>query len=293
MNKTIKLMGVALLSSTLLAGCIPSFAKKNEDSKPKTEQTAKKARKTVKETPKEDNEVAQVKKDASVFFSAMFAGENKGFSNIYGTNYNQWTDDIIEGSAERFVEEEALEGSEWTVKYWDTPLSPEEVYTLFSETRREMFQEIGDGFEIQDVKIDGDEAIVTVETRTLNAMRIAQVTRSIRTILWGDDAELVIFESDNPDLKKAVVLLNYYLTHGNWDHKFTALDPEFTVVPVTKSRHTFEVRFYKNGRKNWQMDEEDYRNFIGELTAQVDDYDDWENPEDEGYDSSDGDSVSI
>lgn len=257
-----------------LTACSLPFVKNNEVSKNKVEKVADSSK---QEKDVEVTEEAQLEKDLRVLLDSTFAGETKGFTTLYGDPFDRWTDYMYAKSAEKFVVDQEFEPQEdWTMKYLDAELTPEQVYTHFLKTRRKMIQKIGSDYKVKDISIDEDTATVTIETKVLNVQRIALIVRSIRSEIWGDDGELALGLTDDAELKKAVSLLNYYIIYANWSHKFMDLGEEFSAIPVSVSTHEYELRLDRTSRGDWLVSEEDYGNFISETLTTVDDYDDWE-----------------
>lgn len=272
MKKNFYKIGVVFASALLLGACSANNETKDSAKENKTEQTSKKQEKKV-------NVKEEVEKDAEVLLNAVLTRSNTGFSKIYGTTYDKWSDPMISVGVQEYIEENNYKPeSKYTMEYLkgygqDTP---SDVVRNFYETRRDMMKDIKD-FEITNIKVDEDKetAEVTYSSRSINSIAASNnVTNLMLTLFKGNvDSLNKLNQASNADeeIAKLKGLVNLFLFSNVFSGNFLGYEDvatEFAYTPLTTNEYEKTISLEKDKNDNWVISDEDYRSMISDLMNQ-------------------------
>ena len=123
-----------------------------------------------------------------ILIDIMPGKSSNGFSKLYRTNYETWTEtNVFKKQVADTIEEKGFTPEEnYTYKYIEgyDAKAPTQVFSKFLRVRRNMIGKIQD-YKLKDVKVKENEATVTVTLRSVNVHGAEAAVRTLLMSLYG------------------------------------------------------------------------------------------------------------
>ncbi|MGT2906803.1 peptidase [Streptococcus dentiloxodontae] len=260
MKKWLKILGIGLFAMTVLAACSSKSSKSPE-----------------KSNSEKIKEAAQA--DAETLLNTMLGKSSNGFADLYGYNYETWTEDkVFEEQTRDIIEEDGYTPEENYTYYYISGYdaqTPTQVISTFLTTRRDMIAKIQE-YKTVDVEVKNNTATVTFTSRSISGLGVANICRNLLLQLYDNDlGKLGRFNkagASDEDTQKAKNLITYFLFgqtfQGNF-LQFDDIDKEYSYTPLTGDE-TLEKSFKltKDDSGHWTISPDDYKTLVSDLVDQ-------------------------
>ena len=118
----------------------------------------------------------------------MLGKSSNGFSKLYRTNYETWTEtNVFKKQVADTIEEKGFTPeANYTYKYIEgyNAKAPTQVFSKFLRVRRNMIGKIQD-YKLKDVKVKENEATVTFTSRSVSVHGAEAAVRTLLMSLYG------------------------------------------------------------------------------------------------------------
>lgn len=262
-----KLLSYLTVGVLLMTACSPA-AKETRKPSEKKEEVVEQV------TEMSDSIKTSLEKDATTFFNAILTKSDSGFGKLYGDSYEDWTDDtVFPQQVAEMVNDIGLEPEEeYTLVFPndEDALPPTHLLTTFLKLRRDMITDIED-YEIKQVTINGDEAMVTISSRSINATAASRVIYQLAVRGFGSEEafeevdEFLGVERNGDKLKTIIRFYLFNLVYGGELLGYSNIPAQYSYTPQTVAQQEKTVSFTKNKDGKWTVSAKDYRNFISDM----------------------------
>ena len=206
----------------------------------------------------------------------MLGKSSNGFSKLYRTNYETWTEtNVFKKQVADTIEEKGFTPEEnYTYKYIEgyDAKTPTQVLSKFLKVRRNMIGKIQD-YKLKDVKVKGNEATVTFTSRSVSAYGAAAAVRTLLLSLYDDNIDKLDqwnqADKNDEEKGKAKDLASKFLYGENFNGdltQFKDIDKEMSYTPLTGAddlEKTFKLTRDDGG--NWTISVTDYKELVEAL----------------------------
>lgn len=264
MNRRLLKLGAVSATALSLAAC--GLMPKPQQEELRTEQSSPSSSED-KDFVAEGNSEFRAKSDAQKLLGAMLTDNSRGFSRLYGDNYDRWAAAGDDESIKKWIEDTGLTPEEnYKVRAFDADLLPSDIYRAWLEARRDMMRDIPDDFEILSASPKDDTTMtVTAKVHGINTMELAGRVRTAKAQVLSDDWVLIINQTDDAELKKRDQMANFYLLEGMVRNEFADLDSSFAETPITSEPIEVEFDLTLDASGNWVIELEDYKALVSDL----------------------------
>lgn len=206
----------------------------------------------------------------------MLGKSSNGFSKLYRTNYETWTEtNVFKKQVADTIEEKGFTPEEnYTYKYIEgyNAKAPTQVFSKFLRVRRNMIGKIQD-YKLKDVKVKENEATVTFTSRSVSVHGAEAAVRTLLMSLYGINIDKLKHwhQSDKSNDEKGKVkdLTTKFLQGKNFNGdltQFKNIDKELFYTPLTGAdnlERTF--KFTEDNGGNWTISTKDYKELVEAL----------------------------
>lgn len=243
---------ISIFLSVILIGC----------SKKKTEiETVSSHKETITERKN------KVRKDTEALLEALIKGSDDSFKKTYGELYEHWIEDYAYKEAQSTIKEKDytpadVYSSNWLKGY--KTVTPTELEVNYFTIKASLYTNIR-RYEITDIKLNKDKAIVKFKSRDLNERAFNNLTEDMFNNLFKDRFDTILkVNSENQngadenklkDLFKTFIFIHNY--KGSFEGWFD-VTPEQRWIPMTPEETEKTIILTKNNLDNWVISDDDF-----------------------------------
>ncbi|MGT2716726.1 hypothetical protein [Streptococcus respiraculi] len=216
-----------------------------------------------------------VRKDADTLLRSVVTKSDVGFSQLYGTSYDQWTKETIfpDQIAAAIKDNGWTPESKYTYQYAKgfEKLKVAEIIGRFLETRRDNIKDIKE-YKVTDVEVSDDKATVTFVSRQINNTATAAALNTL--YLAVADSTIDVFAALNKaneadsEFKKLHTLVSDFLYYANFSDLLNGdkkIPNRLNETPLTEGTYEITFDLEKDSEGHWVISEQNYKNLISDL----------------------------
>ncbi|MGX6979929.1 hypothetical protein ACWN8V_11910 [Vagococcus elongatus] len=247
--KLIKMLGVLVVLCSV-TGCSPG--KKAVDKKTSPSSFQKIGKKEISSTSNEADWEVEAQAAAEKVLNAVIKRDTYSFKSVGNKKYEYFVEEVIDKFvAERVTDYEPEE--DWTlVQNSRVKLLPADVLKNFKLTQiYNIVPEIKD-FDIERVKIKGNEATVSFKSKAIANKDIENILTLIRETVGLE--ELLEGKTHDNEVQKFSQYINSYLY-------WLAFEKDSLAIPVTKEKEEFQLELTREA-DNFIIDDQQFNDLI-------------------------------